>query len=276
MKIETNRLIIRNFSQGDAQDLYEILGDDETMEYCEPAYTLEKTEKFIDEFCIGRNGAVAAVLKETGKVIGYILFNEQEAGIYEIGWFFNKAYWRQGYAYEACKAVIDYAFGELKAHKIFAETIDNVKSGSLMKKLGMELEDIQRNQAKDNHGNRADLYLYTLRGDLEVKAAECASKSQPVSKLKAERIAGICTSSLSLICLLLLGILSSVFPAVTSVASAAPQGTEVSETVRTGLAGFLDYHSLDWLFYICLIALAAGAALIIHSLLKSRAARRIK
>ncbi len=163
MEIGTNRLIIRNFVKGDAQDLYEILGDDETMEYCEPAYTFEKTEKFLEAFCIGRNGAVAAVHKETGKVIGYILFNEQEDGIYEIGWFFNKAYWRQGYAYESCKAVIDYAFDELKAHKIVAETIDAVKSVSLMKKLGMELEGIQRSQTRDNHGNWADLYFYGLQ-----------------------------------------------------------------------------------------------------------------
>ena len=163
MKIETDRLIIRNFSQGDAQDLYEILGDDETMEYCEPAYTFEKTEKFMEEFCIGRNGAVAAVHKEADKVIGYILFKELEDDIYEIGWFFNKAYWRQGYAYESCKAVIDYAFGELKAHKIVAEAIDTVKSVSLMKKLGMKIEDIQRSQTRDNHGNWTDLYCYGLQ-----------------------------------------------------------------------------------------------------------------
>ena len=38
-------------------------------------------------------------------------------------------FWR---AYESCKAVIDYAFGKLKAHKIFAEAIDAVKSVSLL------------------------------------------------------------------------------------------------------------------------------------------------
>lgn len=30
----------------------------------------------MNSFCIGRNGAAAAVYKETGKVIEYILFNE--------------------------------------------------------------------------------------------------------------------------------------------------------------------------------------------------------
>ena len=176
MYIETPRMIIRNFTSEDAADLYEIFGDDETMENCEPAYDFEKTKKFLASFCIGRNGAVAAVHKETGKMIGYILFNEFDKDVYEMGWFYNRNYWRQGYAYESCKAVISYAFGELKVHKIFAETIDHVKSVSLMKKLGMLPEGIQRSQTKDNHGSWADLYLYGLLEDdwsLPVPAAPC-------------------------------------------------------------------------------------------------------
>lgn len=61
--------------------------------------------------------------------------------------------------------MIDHAFRERKAHKIFAETIDTVKSVNLMKKLGMKLEDIQRNQTMDNHGNGAELYCYYLLAD---------------------------------------------------------------------------------------------------------------
>ena len=95
-------------------------------------------------------------------MMGYILFNKLDEGIYEMGWIYNRSFWRQGYAYESCKAVIDYAFAELKAHKVFAEAIDAVKSVGLMQKLGMQLEGIQRSQTKDKHGNRADLYLYGL------------------------------------------------------------------------------------------------------------------
>ncbi len=95
-------------------------------------------------------------------MIGYILFNAFEEGVYEIGWIFNKNYWRQGYAFESCKAVVEYAFNQLEAHKIFAEAIDSVKSVGLMKKLGMRLEGIQRSQTKDNDGNWADLYFYGL------------------------------------------------------------------------------------------------------------------
>lgn len=162
MNIETSRLLIRSFCPEDAHDLYEILGDAETMEYCEPAYDFKKTKAFLEQFCIERKGAVAAVHKGSKKMIGYILFNQSEQGLYEMGWFFHRGYWQQGYAYEACMAVIRYAFDTLHAHKIFAETIDPVKSVALMKKLGMTLEGIQRSQARNIHGNWADLHFYGL------------------------------------------------------------------------------------------------------------------
>ena len=162
MYIETPRMIVRDFQLNDVKDLQEILGDNETIKNCEPAYSLEKTVNFLQKFCIEKKAAAAAVHKESNKMIGYILFNDSEKDVYEMGWFFNRNYWRQGYAYEACKAVIDYAFEALHAHKIFAETIDGEKSVNLMKKLGMKLEGIQRSQVKDNSGNWADLYLYGI------------------------------------------------------------------------------------------------------------------
>lgn len=79
---ETERMIIRDFTINDVNDLYEILGDEETMRYSEPAYTLEQTKNFLKEFCIDRKGAAAAAIKDTGKVIGYILFAQIEDGRY--------------------------------------------------------------------------------------------------------------------------------------------------------------------------------------------------
>lgn len=162
MYIETERMIIRDFHINDVNDLHDILGDEETMKYCEPAYTIEKTTEFLQKFCIDRKGAVAAVHKETNKMIGYILFNKFEEGVYEMGWFFNKSYWRSRYAFEACKAVINHAFDKLDVHKVFAETIDGVKSVGLMKKLGMKFEGMQRSQVKDNCGRWADMHIYGI------------------------------------------------------------------------------------------------------------------
>ena len=162
MYLETARLIVRDFVPEDATALQEILGDSVVMENVEPAYTLDKTTEFLHSFCIGRRGAVAAVEKDSGRLVGYLLFKGPAEGVYEMGWIFRRDVWRQGYAYESCKAVIDYAFDELQAHKIFAETIDGDKSVGLMKKLGMRLEGIQRSHVRDNNGNWTDLYFYGL------------------------------------------------------------------------------------------------------------------
>lgn len=157
MRLGTPRLIIRNFIPEDAADLHEILGDAETMEYSEPPYDFEKTRRFLASFCISRGGAVAAVHRECGKAIGYILFCEIQPGEYELGWFFNRRFWRQGYAYEACKAVIDYAFCTMGVQKIVAESIDGVKAVGLMQKLGMRLEEIRH-----DHEHVRDWYIYGM------------------------------------------------------------------------------------------------------------------
>ncbi|MCM1102967.1 MAG: GNAT family N-acetyltransferase [Clostridium sp.] len=165
MHMETQRVLIRDYTMDDGEELHDILGDAEVMKNCEPAYDTEKTSEFLSEFCIGKKGALAAVHKDSGRMIGYILFKEFDESVYEMGWIFNKNFWRRGYAYESCKAVIDYAFHELNAHKIFAETIDSEKSVGLMKKLGMQLEGVQRSHVKDNDGNWSDLYLYGILKD---------------------------------------------------------------------------------------------------------------
>lgn len=162
MKLETQRLLIREFVPGDARDLYEILGDKETMAYSEPPYSFEQTRAFLAEFCIEKRGALAAVEKESGKVIGYLLFKALEEGVYELGWFFNRAYWRRGYAWEACSAVKEYAFAELRARKIVAETIDTQRSVPLMEKLGMVREGAERVRAP--WGDWTQLYLYGTDG----------------------------------------------------------------------------------------------------------------
>jgi len=162
VQIETSRLMIRNFEPGDAGDLQEILGDDEAMKNVEPAFSLEKTKHFLEDFCIGKGGAFAVVLKGSFKVIGYLLFKPVEEDVYEIGWIFNRHYWRNGYAYESSAALIRYGFRTWEIHKVIAETIDEEKSVGLMEKLGMKREGVQRKQRRDSEGNRRDLYLYGL------------------------------------------------------------------------------------------------------------------
>ena len=154
-------MILRDFTMEDLPDFHEIFGDSEVMKHAEPAYDLEKSEKFLRNFCVEREpkGGFAAVLKSSGKVIGYVLFKMiDEAEIFEIGWIFNKDYWRQGYAYEICSRLVRHGFEDMGLHKICAEAIDADKSVSLMKKLGMTSEGVFRKHCKTAAGAWADLH----------------------------------------------------------------------------------------------------------------------
>lgn len=162
MQIELDRVTVRPFAPEDAADLWEILGDAQTMAYLERPYDFPGTQAFLQDFCIARKGALACVCRETGKVIGYLLFHALQSGVYELGWAFNRRFWRQGYAFEALDGLIAYAFEKLGAHKVFAETIDTVRSVGLMRKLGMRREGVQRAQTQDSNGAWTDLYLYGM------------------------------------------------------------------------------------------------------------------
>lgn len=164
-EIVTDRLLLRSFCRADLSDLQEILGDPQTMEQLEPPYSREKTGRFLQEFCIERQGALAVVLQSSGKLIGYLLFSRLEPQVYEIGWIFHRAYWRQGYACEACRALIRHAFASHMARRIFAETIDPVRSVGLMKKLGMRPQTGPEASPQTGPDGQRPLYCYELTAE---------------------------------------------------------------------------------------------------------------
>jgi len=60
-------------------------------------------------------------------------------GEVHMGWSFAERHWRQGYASEAARVVLDLAFGRFALERLFAQTsAANVASWRLMEKLGME------------------------------------------------------------------------------------------------------------------------------------------
>lgn len=62
-----------------------------------------------------------------------------EEEIYELGFHLTRDHWGKGYAMEAARAVIDYAFGELKTKALFAgHHPDNEVSRHMLSKLGFE------------------------------------------------------------------------------------------------------------------------------------------
>ena len=165
MLIETERLILRNFTIDDLHPLHEILGDEVVMQNCAGPESLEENRNLIEDLSIKKNGCFACVLKETGRLIGYVLFKiGDEDEIREAGWIFHKDYWRKGYAYEICSKLYQYAFEQMNVHKIVAHATDNIKSVGIMEKLGMKCEGVLRKHSKSHQSPEVwlDLYCYGL------------------------------------------------------------------------------------------------------------------
>jgi len=115
--IETERLLLREYTPEDFDALYEILSDPETMRHYPAPYDAERTRGWIawnlDNYERYGFGLWAVVLKETGEFIGdcgVTLQNIDGETLPEIGYHIHKKYWRRGFAKEAARAVRDWAF----------------------------------------------------------------------------------------------------------------------------------------------------------------------
>lgn len=110
MIIETERCIIRHFTEDDALQLNEILSDKDVMQYIEPPFTMQQTEDFIKDAGLCSPPLVhALVWRETSRVIGHVIFHRYEEDSIEIGWIIHKDFWGQGIAGEVTSALIAHA-----------------------------------------------------------------------------------------------------------------------------------------------------------------------
>lgn len=166
-KIETERLILRNFEKEDYDDLYEFLSqrkDDEYEAY--PGITYESGKEHM-KYRVGNDEFYVIELKENKKVIGNIYFGNRDFEAKEMGYIINKNYQRKGYASEAAKAVIEYAFTH-NVHRVFAECDPrNECSWKLLEHLGFLREAFFKQNVyfkKDENDNPIwqDTYVYVL------------------------------------------------------------------------------------------------------------------
>lgn len=80
----------------------------------------------------------------------------------ELGCWVYEPYRAQGYATAACNLLLQYAFDELRLHRVDAVAYEpNAASRALIENLGFEHEGIRREAAYIN-GKRADQYVYGL------------------------------------------------------------------------------------------------------------------
>lgn len=125
--IETERLILREYTMDDFDALYEILSDPETMRHYPAPYDEAGVRRWItwnlDNYKKYGFGLWAVVRKETGEFIGDCGITMQQIDgeiLPEIGYHIHKKYWRRGYAKEAARAVRDWAFRNTEYNCVYS------------------------------------------------------------------------------------------------------------------------------------------------------------
>ena len=147
--LTTNRLRLRQIVPGDAESLFAIRSDDETMKYFghEPHESLDETKgviKQMEERYIRKEALHWCItLQEEDRLIGSCNLFHFDEGFdrAEVGYELNRAFWGKGIMTEAVSAILTFGFRELRLHRIEAIIdIANVRSKNLLLKLGFTYE----------------------------------------------------------------------------------------------------------------------------------------
>ncbi len=162
--LETDRLVLRKLKVSDYLDMYEYSCLDEVTRYLlwrshpDSRYTKDYLAYIQSQYRAGEFFDWALVEKSSGKMIGTCGFAklDTENNSAEVGYVINPYFWRQGFATEALKKVIEFGFFELNLHRIEARYIvGNEVSRRVMEKCGMRFEGVHRSSlyVKDEYAS---------------------------------------------------------------------------------------------------------------------------
>lgn len=144
---KTKRLILREFTSDDLDALHKVLGDPEISRFYPYDFDRSRTSNWI-----ARNitryqtlgfGLWAVILKESGELIGDCGLTLQPIHgkmLPEIGYHIRRDMQRRGYAIEAAKATLEYAFRAFDYPAVYCYMkYDNLPSAAVASRLGMSL-----------------------------------------------------------------------------------------------------------------------------------------
>lgn len=176
--IETDRLILRQFTMEDAPAMFRNWANDDevTKHLTWPTHSdVEVTKMVLSDWTSHYakpdfyNWAI--VLKENGgEPIGNIsvvrINHNTECAA--MGYCMSRAHWRKGVMPEALKAVVDFLFDEVGFNRIEAEhDVNNPASGRVMEKAALRYEGTLRQSGRNNQGIVDLVWRAILRSDWE-------------------------------------------------------------------------------------------------------------
>lgn len=168
--LETDRLILRQMTPADVNDLLRHFGNPEVVRFidAQPIKTLDQANEWLrwmGSFFSASDGLRWGVeRKTTGEFIGSAGLHSwnREANYAEIGYDLTPPHWGQGYATEVAQAIIEFAWEQMKLNRIEADVVSgNIASIRVLEKLGFRREGILRQRMRKG-GNYYDVLLYGL------------------------------------------------------------------------------------------------------------------
>jgi [ribosomal protein S5]-alanine N-acetyltransferase len=167
-ELESERLILKNWELDEAPRFVELAKDSKLIFGDMPfPYLLEHAQFWIKKVLTLEDKHYFAIHeKESSKIIGFCwitLYLDKNEGlvVYGLG-----EEWRgKGYATEAVKLMVNFAFNKLKLNKLIAETRgDNYGSHNVLKKSGFTVvKKIKNGQIDRIMGDVKDKWLWELK-----------------------------------------------------------------------------------------------------------------
>lgn len=142
--MQTERLIFRNVTLNNLEDIYEFCSDKEVSKYVtwETHKNLLETEEVINKIFIPNKYVFSIVEKKSEKCIGiFELRPEIKNNAVSFGYLLNRNFWNKGFMSETLRFMLEYSFNILKVNRVYACHIkENIASGRVMEKCGLKKE----------------------------------------------------------------------------------------------------------------------------------------
>ena len=147
--METERLVLREFTAGDAAFVHRLVNEPSFLRYIgdRGVRTLDDARRYIadgpvDGYARHGHGLMRVVRKSDGADVGMCgVLKRDSLPDPDLGFSFFPEYWSQGYALEAGREVLRHARTTLGLGRILAiTTVDNEPSIRLLGKLGFRFD----------------------------------------------------------------------------------------------------------------------------------------
>lgn len=148
IKLETKRLILRQWKESDFPVFAKMNADPAVMEYYPSTLSEEESSIMANKITTLISdqswGFWAVETKKEKEFIGFVGLHRPGYDLpvtpcVEIGWRLGKKYWGKGYATEAAVESLRFAFEELELNQVYSFTsVSNLKSRSVMERIKME------------------------------------------------------------------------------------------------------------------------------------------